>query len=263
MNHKLSQYLGVVALLLATINLSAQQDTTIYIQDMQVDPGQTIDVDVRVTSYQDIVSTSFSILWDSMDFRYVGIENIPFGLSEDNDFGTMNASSGEVSFLYFDMSLGGNSLEDNEILFTLQLEVTGTDGTQSEINFGGNIEVVDTDGVNTNTPLEVDFDGAVITIGEPNSVTDVTIPTLQVDIVPNPSVANVNVMLVVEEGGPLNWTLSEVSGQQIASGVTNVAPGRNTLELENTLFKHIGAYILKIQLDDKVVSRRILRVAAP
>ena len=40
-----------------------------------------------------------------------------------------------------------------------------------------------------------------------------------------------------------------------------MTPGRNTLELENTLFKHIGAYILKIQMDDQVITRRILRVA--
>ncbi|MEL6660783.1 MAG: T9SS type A sorting domain-containing protein [Bacteroidota bacterium] len=261
MNYKLSQCLGVILLLLATINLSAQQDTSIYIQDMQVDPAEVINVDVRVTGYQDIVSTSFSIFWDSMDFRYVGIENIPFGLSEDNDFGTMNASSGEVSFLYFDMSLGGNSLDDDAILFTLQLEVTGPDGTQSEVTFGGNIEVVDADGVNNNTPLNVNFDGGLITIGEPNSVIDIAAQALEVDIVPNPSAQNVNVMLMAKNGGDLNWTLTEVNGQQIATGVTNVAPGRNTLELENTLFKHIGAYILKIQLDDQVITRRILRVA--
>lgn len=261
MNLKLSQYLGVVTLLFASIFLSAQQDTSIYIQDMQVEPGQTIDLDVRVTDYQDIVSTSFSVFWDSMDLRYVGITNIPFGLSEDDAFSTMDVSGGKVSFLYFDMSLTGNSLEDNEILFTIQLEVIGMDGTETEVTFGGNIEVVDVDGANNNTALDVNFDGAIITIGEMVSVDDFSSIATSVDVAPNPSAGDVNVQLLVENGGLMTWTLLETNGQLVANGVTDLTPGQNTLKLENTLFKHTGAFILKLQVGDRILTRRLLRVA--
>ena len=64
MSIKLTQYIGVVFLLLASISLSAQQDSSIYIQDTQVETGQVFDLDVRVTDYNDIVSTSFSVFWD-------------------------------------------------------------------------------------------------------------------------------------------------------------------------------------------------------
>lgn len=258
MNFKLSQYLGVISLLLASINLSAQADTTIYIQDMQVEPAQIIDVDVQVTGYQDIVSTSFSVIWDSMNLRYVGVDNIPFDLSEDDAF---NISTGALSFLYFDMSLGGNSIDDEGILFTVQLEVIGTDGTQTEIEFGGNIEVVDVDGANNNMPLDVDFVGGLITIGEPNSVTELSPSSVTVDISPNPFAVDANVVVHAENGGEMNWTLSEVNGQQITAGVTNLTPGRNTFKLENTLFKHTGTYILKMQLGDKIITKQLLRVA--
>ena len=261
MNRKLSQYIGVVSLLFASIFLSAQQDTSIYIQDLQVEPGQTFDLDVRVTDYQNIVSTSFSVLWDSAELRYVGLDNIPFGLSEDNDFGTMGVSGGELSFLYFDMSLMGNSLDDDGVLFTVQLEAIGMDGTETEVSFGGNIEVVDVDGVESNTPLSVNFDGGIVTIGEVNSVNDFSTIATQVDIAPNPSAADVNVNLLVENGGEMSWTLLETNGQLIANGIANLTPGQNTLQLENTLFKHTGAFILKLQVGDRVLTKRLLRVA--
>lgn len=261
MSIKLTQCVGVVSLLLASICLSAQQDTSIYIQDMMVDPGQTFNVDIRVTDYDDIVSTSFSVNWDSMELRYVGLDNFPFGLSEDDAFSTMNASGGQVSFLYFDMSLMGNSLDDEAVLFTLQLEAIGANGTQTEISFGGNIEVVDVAGADTNTSLNVNFDSGIVTIGDISSVSEVVADAVQVDISPNPSANDVNVGLSVESGGEMNWTLTETNGQRVANGVTSLTPGRNTLKLENTHFKHTGAYILKMQIGDRVITKRILRVA--
>lgn len=261
MNHKLSQYLGVVALLFASIYLSAQQDTSIYIQDKQVEPGEIFNLDVQVTDYNSIVSTSFSVFWDSMNLRYVGLTNIPFGLSEDDSFSTMDVSGGKISFLYFDMSLSGNSLADEEVLFTIQLEAIGPDGTETEVTFGGNIEVVDAEGANNDTPLEVNFDGGLITIGEVSSVDEFSSIATKVDIAPNPSADDVNVRLAVENGGAMTWTLIETNGQQIANGVMNLTPGANTLKLENTLFKHTGAFILKLQLGEQVFTRRLLRVA--
>ena len=261
MSIKLTQYIGVVFLLLASISLSAQQDSSIYIQDTQVETGQIFDLDVRVTDYNDIVSTSFSVFWDSASLRYVGLDNLPFGLSEDDGFGTMNVSSGELSFLYFDMTLQGNTLDDDAVLFTIQLEAIGTDGTQTEVTFGGNIEVVDVEGANNNESLDFDLLGGLVTIGEPNSTFDIDPAKLQVEVMPNPSAADVNVVLEIEQADEVSWVLTETNGQQIANGVTNLAPGRNTLKLENTLFKHTGAYILKMQLGDKIITRRLLRVA--
>ena len=261
MNRKLSQYIGVVSLLFASIFLSAQQDTSIYIQDMQVEPGQTFDLDVRVTDYNNIVSTSFSVFWDAANLRYVGLSNIPFGLSEDDAFSTMDVSSGKLSFLYFDMSLSGNTLADEEILFTIQLEAIGPDGTETEVTFGGNIEVVDVDGANSNTPLEVNFDSGLVTIGEVSSVDEFSSVATKVDIAPNPSAQDVNVRLAVENGGAMTWTLLETNGQLIANGVMDLTPGENTLKLENTLFKHTGAFILKLQVGEQSLTRRLLRVA--
>ncbi len=97
MKFQLSQCFGIISLLLVSLSLTAQDTPSIYIDDKQVEPGQTIDVDVLVTNYNDIVSSAFIVTWDSMVLRYVGVDYIAFGLSEDDNFNAMNASGGELS----------------------------------------------------------------------------------------------------------------------------------------------------------------------
>lgn len=251
-----TQSFGVIALLLVSLSLSAQDSPVIFIDDQQVEPAQTIDLDVLVKDYDDIISSTFLVLWDSMMLRYVGVENIAFDLSEDDNFNAMSASGGELVYLYFDNSLSGNSLEDDEVLFTLQLEVIGMEGEQTEVSFGGLMEVVDTSEVD----LGADFSGALISIGEPNSVVGLTSLPLGAEVSPNPFSENGKVILELNEGGEVQWTLSEINGQHIMDGKADFSPGTHVLELEDTLFKHTGSYILQLQLGDTTITRRLLYI---
>lgn len=251
-----TQYFGVITLLLVSLSLSAQDLPNIFIDDQQVEPAQTVELDVLVKNYNDIVTAAFSVNWDSMMLRYVGIDNIAFGLSEDDNFNAMNASGGELTYLYFDNSLSGNSLEDDGVLFTVQLEVIGMEGEQTEISFGGLMEVVDTSEVD----LEAEFSGALISIGEPNSLQTVTLLPLSAEVSPNPFTNNGKVILGLSEGGEVHWTLSEINGQHIMDGKADFSPGSHVLELENTLFKHTGSYILQLQLGDLSITKRLLYV---
>lgn len=257
MKFQSSQYLGIIALFLVSLSLTAQDTPSVYIDDKQVEPGQTIGIDVLVSNYNDIVSTAFSVSWDSMLLRYVGVDNIAFGLSEDDNFNAMNASGGELTYLYFDSSLSGNTLNDGDALFTLQLEVIGAEGEQTMIDFGGLMEVVDT----SVADLNADFSGGLVTIGDINSTSITTALPLRAEVSPNPFSASANVIIDLNEGGEIFWTLSEISGQHIMDGQATFSQGSHTLELKNTLFKHTGAYILQLQLGDLAVTRRLLYVA--
>jgi hypothetical protein len=252
-----SQCLGIIALLLVSLSLTAQDTPSIYIDDKQVEPGQVIGLDVLVSNYNDIVSSAFIVTWDSMMLRYVGIDNIAFGLSEDDNFNAMEATGGNLTYLYFDNSLSGNTLNDGGALFTLQLEVIGAEGEQTLVDFGGLMEVVDTSVVD----LNADFSGGLITIGEVNSTSIATALPLRAEVSPNPFSKTANVIIELNEGGEIFWTLSEISGQRIMDGKTTYGPGSHVLELKNTLFKHTGAYILQLQMGDVFITRRLLYVA--
>lgn len=252
-----SQCFGIIALLLVSLSLAAQDTPSIYINDKQVEPSQTIDLDVLVNNYNDIISSAFIVTWDSMMLRYVGVDNIALGLSEDDNFNAMNATGGKLTYLYFDNSLNGNSLNNGGVLFTLQLEVIGAEGEQTEVGFAGLMEVVDT----TETDVHAEFSGGLITIGEVNSTSIATDMPLRAEVSPNPFSKSANVIIELNEGGEIFWTLSEISGQRIKDGKATFSPGSHVLELENTLFKHTGAYILQLQMGDIFITRRLLRVA--
>ena len=84
---------------------------------------------------------------------------------------TMSVAQGRITYLYFDAGLAGNSLEDESILFTLELEAVGEPVQTTDLSFGGTptpLEVANTSGV----ALPTDFNGSTITIQEPVSTED-------------------------------------------------------------------------------------------
>jgi hypothetical protein len=250
-----TQFFGLLALLLMSLSISAQDLPSVIINDQQVEEGQIIDIDVVVTDYSDIVSTSFKLDWDSSVLRYVGLENIALNMSEDDGFNTMDANEGRIVYLYIDFSLEGNSLDNEFPLFTIQMEVVGEEGGQTTFLFT-DTEVVDTSA----TALNATFTGGTITVGEPNSTFEVSKLPLSAEISPNPFSANANVILELNDRGEVLWTLSEINGQLIKQGEAEFTPGTHILELENTLFKHTGTYLLKLQMGDHVITRRLLYV---
>lgn len=255
MKFNLTHFLSATLLLLVSI-LSAQETPSIYIQDQMADPGDFIELDVQVTEYADIISTAFTINWDSVNLRFVEVDNLAFDLSEDDNFNATEAGSGKLTFLYFDNSLMGNSLLNDEILFTLRLEVLGGMGEETLVDFGGLMEVVDL----TEMDLQANFDGAVITMGMAVNTTAVNADNFNAVVTPNPFSKNAQVQLMLEEGGTVIWSLLELNGQQITQGQKNLGSGEQSLTLDNTLFKHTGTYLLKLQLDDKVITKRLMYV---
>jgi hypothetical protein len=255
MKLNLTHFLSVILLLLVS-GLSAQGTPSIYIQDQSANPGEVIELDVQVTEFIDIISTAFTINWDSMSLRYVGIENIALDLSEDDNFNATEASGGKLTFLYFDNSLSGNSLLDDETLFTLKLEVLGGMGEQTTVSFGGLLEVVDI----SEMDLQANFDGALVTMGSVSAAAAVVAENFMATVSPNPFNKDAQVQLTLSEGGTVAWSLLELNGQQVAQGQANLGSGEQSLTLENTLFKHTGTYLLKLQLENTVITRRLMYV---
>lgn len=237
--------------------VSAQSDVVIDIANAEVIYGETVSLDVTVANYSDIVSTSFTLNWDTLALRYVGVTNIGLDLELESNFGTMSVAQGKITYLYFDGSLAGNSLEDESILFTLELEAVGEPVQTTELSFGGTptpLEVASTAGV----ALPTDFNGSTITILEPVSTDELTAGTLQVrPVYPNPFSDRAEVQFELAEGGQVSWTLFDTSGKELLHKNGNYSTGRHTLVLEQTDFNEPGAYILLLQTGSETVTRKL------
>jgi len=120
-------------LLLGTLFLKGvvfSQNLNLIMPNSNLTCGTTVDVPIRATNFQNLVSLQGSIGWNSNQLSFVSIIDYgPTSLSlSASNFGTNNASSGILSFSWNDQNLNGISLQDSSILFKIRFTVVATSG---------------------------------------------------------------------------------------------------------------------------------------
>jgi len=258
MNTKSYPFFGFIIIMMLFSSLGAQNDSlSIFMENTTVEVGEVVELDVHVKDYSNILSTSFTLKWDSLQLRFVDVQNIALGLSFDESaFNVLDA--GSLRYLFWDSSVGdGVSLDDNESLFTLVLQAIALENIITPICFEGLVDVVNVDEMEltAETPC-TDIDITVMVdatnVGEYQQFT--------ASINPNPFTGNALVALEIPVGGKLTWTVSEMNGQLLKGGVTHFAAGKQVLNLQNTLFKHTGSYILKVEMAGLTLSKKLIYI---
>jgi hypothetical protein len=228
------------------VNFSHAQTTpVISIPDSQVNLGQTLDLDVRVSDFNQIISAAFTVNWDATLLEYAGVTNIALGLSLDDNFNIMGVENGMLTYLFFDSSLSGKTLADGQVLFTIRLNAIGSTDTQTPVVFGGLQEVVDV----TEQALVASFMPAIVTIGMPLGVSnDAQLNSaVALDVVPNPFAGDANIQVKLSQAGEATWVMTSINGQQLATGKINGMVGAQQISLPKALFSQSGVYLFKIQ----------------
>ena len=119
-------------------------------------PGGTVDVDVSVSNFEDIISFQYYILWDSLVLSYDSVFNVTDQLEQFTigNVGTpetiMNGVDGEMTVSWNHSSTLEFSLPDDTRLFTVRMNVVGSDCDSTAIAIGNlppfqNIEVINAD----------------------------------------------------------------------------------------------------------------------
>ena len=125
--------------------------------------GQQVCVQFTSEGFSDIGGAQYTINFNPAVIAYTGVQNINWpGVSEAGSFGTTNAASGELTFVWFDQNAVGVDLPDGTVLYELCFDVVGSGGQMSQITF-------------VDTPLEIeisDGDGMIVDFeGVPGKVT--------------------------------------------------------------------------------------------
>ncbi len=105
-------------------------------------PTTTVDVDVSVKDFNDIVSMQFLIFWDSTVLSFASIENVTTALPDFNagNIGTPTNTAqgidGQVSVSWSQLSTLPFTLPDSTTLFTIRLNTTGAPCDSTEFTIG-------------------------------------------------------------------------------------------------------------------------------
>jgi gliding motility-associated-like protein len=120
------------------VQVNKPQELGISLSREQAPPGDTICMDVTVTNFADLVNAQFSLSWEPTHAQFIEVNNLNPALVGNANIGTAGAASGALTFEWNDAA--GLSLSDDEVLFTLCLEVTGT--APGELSQEENCEMV-------------------------------------------------------------------------------------------------------------------------
>ena len=129
------------AILFFAIIIAKGQNLNIIVPTYSDTCNKVIEVPIKVTNFNNLLSLQFSIGWDYSKLNFVGIGSYgstAMTLSSGN-FGLNNAStSGLISFSWNDGALNGITLSDSTTIFVLKFLTKGSDGTKGSINIQNN-----------------------------------------------------------------------------------------------------------------------------
>ena len=145
----------IIFTLLFSFSASAQLEVNFSTESTPT-PGGTVDVDVSVSNFDDIITLQYFILWDSLVLSYNSILNITDQLEQFSvgSVGTpetaVTLDDGEMSVSWSHSSTNPFTIPDGTRLFTIRLDVVGTDCDSTAVEIGSagqfqNIEVVNAD----------------------------------------------------------------------------------------------------------------------
>ena len=258
----------VALLLLILLGVSASmlaQDTSDQVlifssQDTLAASAESYTAEVRVSNFNLIVGAQFTFQWDSSVLAFQQVESFADFLGLDDHFGRNNVENGLINFAWLDLSLGGLSLPDSTLLFSVTYDVIGEPGSSSPIAFGDSPtarEVYDTSFEVISSQF---IDGAAFIEG--NTVNTVQNDPSQLNIAklsPNPAIhENIQAELFLKSATPLNWRLVGLNGQIIYQQNQYFTAGNHNIELDRSLFPKAGIYILYITSEQFISSRKIV-----
>ena len=168
-------------ILLICLRLSVQaQGLSLIAPTLSASCNTTIDVPVKIKNFQSLLSLQFSLGWDTAKLKLNGVSNYGpavMALTPTN-FGLGNAQNGQITFAWNNDDQTGVSLSDSTIIFVLQFNVTGNNGTTGAINFFSNPTSIEAIDIGLNTVPVSTVSGAVNVNCAVSSPLNLIVPTV-------------------------------------------------------------------------------------
>ena len=109
---------------------------TLSLGQVNAKVGETVCVPVTVASFQQILSTQYSLNWDPNLLTFTGFKNFQLPGMGAGNFGTPLAPKGILTCVWIDETLKGVSLPDGTAIYEVCYEISANAGNQGiPINF--------------------------------------------------------------------------------------------------------------------------------
>lgn len=255
-------FLASVLLMFIACILPKAQPSFIF-PSLTVDQGSEFNVDLKVTSFEDIIAVQFTMEWDVSVLKFVGVEN--FGITDLDvaNFGVeeVNTSNGKLTIAWSpDNPVVGVTVLDSTTIFSIVFEAKGEPGASTTLQFTDDPtvrEIADTD----LEPLEdVEYVEGTITILGPSSTTvsgnPESINVLQ--SFPNPFSNQTQFQFELKELTQTKLKIISTAGQEVYAEEQVLGAGTHTLVFEKNIFPSSGTYYLQLIGPDFQVNQKLV-----
>jgi len=125
--------INIIFLLLISFNLPA--NVTLLMGHHTAAEGTQVIVPVKVVDFAAIVSAQGTVQFDQTIISFVSVQDFGLASLDEGSFGTSQTANGKLMFIWTDPDLGGESLPDSAVLFTIRFNVIGVLGQSNALSF--------------------------------------------------------------------------------------------------------------------------------
>lgn len=235
---------------------------TVFATHEYGDPGQTVKVEVKVSDFDTMLSTQFTLRYDTTILQYssvgdFGIFNITsqnFGVPQ----GAFPSPKGIITFLWVaDNIVSGHSMPDSSTLFAVNFKITGADGQVSQIEFSDEPTIIEFGNLSGEIGY-LAFDGSV-TVGEPSSAVEIaTEDFIFAPVSPNPTRGEALVRFNLAYPSNTLIQIYNTAGQTIHQRAQRFGKGQQELTIAKDLFPAPGVYYISLKTENAQAVQKLI-----
>lgn len=236
---------------------------TLTTESITVMSGDVIEVELKVSGFESMVSGQFMLNYDPavLEYTSVGTFNLQY-LSAAN-FGTPpDLEDGNITFAWFDENLAGISVPDGTSIFTVTFNVIGAEGSSSLLDVNEDPEAMTMLEFSDNSGIVmVTSEEGTVSVADPNSVRDViTNDFIFYPISPNPIKETGMVTFQLNEPKETRLSIYDASGKLLYKHSQTYLNGQNNFELTKNYFPTAGSYLIELNTGTSSGVQRVVVV---
>ena len=243
--------------------LNAQEPVILIAPTIDLSEGQeTVDVDIKVASFKNVLGMQFSLRWDASVLEFMHIDSVDFGLDfihHLDNFGTTDADQGILTFFWVDESLQGQELIDGSKVFSFRARVVGGPAQSTMIEFSNIPTAIElSDPEEKELPVETRT-GTITVFGNPTSVNE-NFSKSNISITPNPFKEKTSVDFALNKKSNVLVQVIDQKGKIIFEEVKSYGSGLHTIHIHNNELSAAGVYYLNLTTEEFQVSEKLIFV---
>lgn len=242
---------------------NGKTQVTLIASNVSAEPGQVVDIPVKVTGFNEIIGMQFSINWDNAIVNLKEVHSLSTDLPSFNeeDLGMAGTPQGNLRVAWIDNSINGVTLTDSASLFILKYEIIGDKGSESIITFSNEpiaIEFIDSS--STQLTVSVEEGEVVVPQDQTTSINPIIIPR-SISLYqnqPNPFNNYTDIPIVFQEKDWVRFEISDALGRQVYQKEFEALPGSEFIRIQRSDLNHNGIYYYTIKTKQYRLSKKMI-----